>query len=285
MTTDAAGLPISVGVLDKQKAALAYAADEADRIGCDVRVVHAYTVPPEPPTVLSAAFGVDIDALFRGVGDDVLAEAADFVSATHPDVSIHRVLERGPAPQVLLEQSRTSRLIVLGPDESRPWYVRLFESRVARRLANDSSCPVVVVPDTWVATSQPSGVTLMLDAETTAHGPLRHAFETADHTGANLLIVHVEPPEGPRANALAWHDMTRLIDSWQGIFPRVQVETRTMTGLADVDRARSLEATGLLVLGRPRETSPIPGMSRSLARAVIEHAECPVAVVPPRYKV
>jgi nucleotide-binding universal stress UspA family protein len=245
--------------------------------------VHAYTVPPRPPTQLSAAYGLDIDAGFRQAGEDVVSRAAQFVRRTHPHLRVQQVVERGAAPGVLTEQSETSRLVVIGPDEARPWYVRLFESRVARHLANESSCPVLVVPDTWAAATQPEGVTLMLDAETTAHGPLRYAFEAAAHGDRNLRVVHLVPADGPYASTLNWHDMNRLIGSWQAIFPQVQIDVRSATGVADLASMDAEETTGLLVLGRPRTVGPIPGSSRSLARSVIEHADCPVAVVPPSY--
>ncbi|MBC7633592.1 universal stress protein [Aeromicrobium sp.] len=272
---------ITVGVADKQHAALSYAAAEAVRIGCDLTVLHAYTVPPGPPTALSTAYGVDIEEAFRESGRLVLADAADYLVLEHPGLLVTGVLARGPASKALAEESALARMVVIGPDDAQPWYLRLFESRVARRLAEHSSCPVVVVPDTWDGDADSRGVTLMLDGETTAHEPLRFAFEAADRGSRRLRIIHVLEPDDGGSDSRVWREMTHLIDLWGATHPHVLVTTTVITGVADLTTIGSLEKTGLLVLGRSHESRHITALSRSLAQKVIEHASCPVAVVPP----
>ncbi|MET0821998.1 MAG: universal stress protein [Aeromicrobium sp.] len=281
MTRAGLGRPITVGVVDAHRAALGFAVEEARLAGCDLQLVHAYTVPPSPPRAISSAYGIDIDASFVDSGRAVLAAAAAFVASRHPDLTVRSVLEAGAAPGVLARVSETSRLLVLGPDDATPWYSRLFRSRVSRTLAHEASCPVVVVPDTWVERSS-RDITLLLDSRTVAHGPLRFAFERASRHDDVLHVLHVQ---GLDDDGIPWHDMRRLIESWQATYPHVLVDTAVVGGVADVAMVESFERTGVLVLGRPHgDHLPVP-MHDSLAQAVIARASCPVAVVPPDYDV
>ena len=283
MSSRDVGRPVTVGVADKQQAAVAYAAEEARLHACALRVVHAYTLPPTPPQVVSNAYGFDIDASFRESGREVLAAAAAHVSAQHGDVTVHQVLEQGSASTVLAATSATSRLLVIGSDATRPWYTRLFQSRVSRDLAQQARCPVIVVPDIWRAETAGTGVTLLLDSETVAHGPLRYAFEHASRHECVLHVVHLQAVDGSHDEAVPWHDMRRLVESWGSTYPHVWVKTQVVTADADVVTIATLERTGLLVLGRPHTRHAVPCLHPSLAEAVIEHADCPVAVVPADY--
>jgi len=279
------GRPITVGVADKQHAALSFAAEEARLSECDIRVVHSYIVPPSPPQVMGTSYGFDIDGSFRESGREVLTDATDFLAQLDGGLVVHPVLERGPAAMILIGTSATSRLLVLGPDDAVPWYSRLFQSRVARRLSDDAGCPVVVVPDTWVAGRSSRGVTLLLDSQTVAHGPLRFAFEHASRHHDVLNIVHIHAADGSHEEAVLWQDMLRLVESWRATYPQVWVNTTVASGDADPTTVATLERTGMLVLGRPHEHHAIAALNRSLARSVIEHASCPVAVVPADYDV
>ncbi|MET0448461.1 MAG: universal stress protein, partial [Aeromicrobium sp.] len=129
------------------------------------------------------------------------------------------------------------------------------------------------------------GVTLLLDGQTVAHGPLRYAFEHASRHHDILNVIHVEAADGSHDEAIPQHDMQRLIDSWRATYPQVWVKSKVVPGEADLATVVTFEHTDLLVLGRPHEHHAVPSPHGSLARAVIEHARCPVAVVPPDHDV
>ena len=274
---------ITVGVAAREHAALAFAAEEAQLSGSDIRLVHAYTVPPSPPGAMAAVYGIDVDGSFRKDGLAVLADATAVMAAEHGGVVVHTVLKQGRAPRVLAEASASSRLVVLGPDDSRPWYSRLFVSRVSRTLVESAGCPVVVVPDSWDPQTRCGHVTLLIDCETVAHGPLRFAFEHAARHHQALRIIHLQESDGPDEGAVSWHDMTRLIESWSSRHPGVQHDVEVVRGSVAIETVKSFETTGLLVLGRPHEQHLVVAFRHSLARSVIEHADCPVAVVPADY--
>lgn len=275
--------PITVGVADEQRAALSFAAHEARWSDCDLQVVHAYTVPPAPPKAVAASWGVDVGTTFRESGRAVLADALAALTAQHVDIVVHPVLERGGASRVLTTLSKTSRLVVLGPDDGAPWYTRLFESRVSRKLAFAADCPVVVVPDSWGRGPRARGVTLLLDGMTLAHGPLHFAFEHAARHDDALHIVNLVSDGTDENGRVPWDDMLRLIESWNARYPDVVTDVHVVDGVADEQTVKPFEATGLLVLGRPPGTGVLASHHGSLARSVIEHADCPVAVVPLDY--
>lgn len=276
--------PITVGVAGRERPALAFAAREAALTGSVLRLVHAYTVPPAPPDFVAAAYGVDVEGTFRESGQAVLDAAHAFVAAAHEGVVVEEVLERGGAAGVLTAASRTSRLVVLGPDDSAPWYSRLFESRVARALAEGGACPVVVVPDEGEQRHRARGVTVVLDGMTVAHGALRVAFEHAARHGDTLQIVRLRSTEPSGDDQVPWHDMTRLVESWQAQHPEVGSQVRVVDGVADEETVEAYESTGLLVLARPEGSHRLALRHGSWPRAVIEHASCPVAVVPPDHE-
>lgn len=272
--------PITVGVADGQRAALAFAAEEARLADCDIRLVHAYSVPPAPPEVVGNVYGIDVDGIFRESGRAVLDEAVAWLAAEHGGIVVHPCLERGSASRTLTAMSETSRLVVLGPDDSAPWYARLFESRVSRRLASASDCPVVVVPDSWGRGPRTHGVTLLLDGRTLAHGPLLFALEHAARHHDVLHVVHLAKEGVAEDGRDTWHATMRLIESWSTRYPGVTIDVHVVDAVANEKTVRSFELTGMLVLGRPHGIG-VPGSHGSLARSVIEHADCPVAVVPP----
>lgn len=274
---------ITVGVADDERGALAFAAEEARLSGCDLQTVHAYTIPPAPPDAVGAAYGVDIDGTFREDGRARLADASAVLAATHAEVVVHPLLERGGAARVLATVSASSSLMVLGPDDGTPWYGRLFQSRVARRLVEAADCPVVVVPDSWEPTTRARGITLLLDSETIAHGPLRFTFDHAALHQEAVHVVHLRSEGETHEGAVSWHEMSRLVQAWNARYPVVVTDVRIVGGAADAETVSSLQNTGLLVLGRPHETHTWALLHASLAQAVIEHAECPVAVVSADY--
>jgi nucleotide-binding universal stress UspA family protein len=279
------GRPITVGVVDQQHAALAFAAEEARLARCDLRLAHAYTVPPSPPRAMSTAYGLDIEASFEQAARDVLDAAVALVTGECDDLTVHTVLRRGSPAAVLAEESTSSRLMVLGQDDATPWYSRLFRSRVARAAVHQASCPVVVVPDDWSVKNATRGVTVLLDSRTVAHGPLRYAFEQAARHRDVLRVLHVQEADDPHDDDIPWHDMRRLVDSWRGTYPHVWVDTKVVAGVADLATIEPFERTGVLVLGRPHDDRVTVPLHDSLARAVIVRAGCPVAVVPADYDV
>ncbi|MFI5429581.1 universal stress protein [Aeromicrobium sp. UC242_57] len=137
--------PVLVGVADRQSTILDYAAREAVRAQCALRLVRSYAVPPSPPVAVA---GVDIPASYRAGAQDVLDDAVGLVEQGHPGLQVETVLAKGHTPGVLEQESHQARLIVIGPPARKPWYVRCSR---ARSRTTSSSTPAVL--SSWCPTS------------------------------------------------------------------------------------------------------------------------------------
>ena len=89
---------VAVGIADKQPAVLDYARTEAERAGCGITLVHAYSVPS---VAMGPMYGVEVPEAFRAAGQDILAEALDYLTKNGVTSPVECVLTRGHAPSVL----------------------------------------------------------------------------------------------------------------------------------------------------------------------------------------
>lgn len=272
--------PVVVGIADKQPTVLEYARREAERAGCGLRLVHAYSVPP---SAMGSVYGIDIPAAFRASGQEVLDEAISHLRASGTNAPLECELAQGNAPTVLESESRTARVVIIGPDESKPWYIRMFEGLVARQLVKHAECPVVVVPDSWDGTQEGARVVVLVDGETSAHGPLKFAFETALARQAELRVLHVTPSIGGDLDS-EWEAIRRVVDSWLDVHPEIRGHSEVVKGdIRDV-ALRAADGAGLLVVGRPHERRLSNFLIGSLAQEILSEAGSPVVVVPAAYR-
>ena len=272
--------PIAVGIADKHPAVLDYAAREAERASCKVRLVHAYLVPA---SAMGSVYGLDVPEAYRAAGQEVLDEAVRHLTTTGATAPVESVLTRGFAPNVLEAATRSARMLIIGPDESKPWYIRMFEGRVARHLAGHADCPIVVVPDTWDLPHDDAPIVVMIDGESSAHGPLEFAFETASARGAELRVLHVTSPEQGTHDD-QWDAIRRLVEAWYSRHPEVRGSSEVVKGDVREVAVRTAENAAMLILGRPHERRVTGILMDSLAQEIIAEAGCPVAVVPSTYR-
>jgi nucleotide-binding universal stress UspA family protein len=270
--------PVVVGVADKQPALLEYAREEAERAGCGVRLVHSYSVPP---SAMGSLYGIDVPEMFRATGQEILAEAVGHLATSAGSVRVDGLLVRGFAPAVLESQSRSACLVVIGPDESKPWYIRLFEGRVAHHLVEHAACPVVVVPDSWQASSSHGPVVVMVHGVARAQGPLAFAFEVASSRQAELQVLHVSRDDRPDSE---WETVRRVVDAWYDRHPQVSGRTRVVTDDVRDAAVRAANDASLLVLGAPHLPRAVNMVMDSVAQEVIAQAGCAVAVIPAGYR-
>jgi nucleotide-binding universal stress UspA family protein len=119
--------PVLVGVdgSESSRTALDFAFDRAARRG--IRLLAVRVVEPGRPDV----------------GEEVLAEVVARYNARHPSVATECHTVRGEPGTVLLEQSRSAQLAVVGARGEEPWRGMLGE--VSQRLLYHSPAPVIVV--------------------------------------------------------------------------------------------------------------------------------------------
>ncbi|RYB88411.1 universal stress protein [Nocardioides glacieisoli] len=138
-----AGGEVVVGVHEDggPSEALAEAFVWAEATGAPVRVVHGWRLDAVYDDIITSR----IAAEWRAEQRTVLTEAVSTLRSRHPGVSVEvEVRHQWPA-DVLVDDSRVARLVVMGRHGRAPWGPHHLGS-IARTVLRESRCPVMVVP-------------------------------------------------------------------------------------------------------------------------------------------
>ncbi|MFI8454633.1 universal stress protein [Kitasatospora sp. NPDC085464] len=249
-------------------AAARWAADEALRRGTRLRLAYAW---PRPQHTAPGLPGV---SEVRGRALGMLAEAAEWVRANHPQLGVDTELLHDHAPAGLTAAAESADLVALG---SAACHGPL--GSVGLTVAAHAPCPVVLVRAT-PGTTGSREVVVGVDAHDPAGAVLAFARKAAMMAGAPLRVVHAwTPPATWKARSAT--DRALLAEAEEGALVELLVRDPEPIAVPDVRRARPADAltdaarsAGLLVLGRTgNHLGPV-------TRAVVHRAGCPVAVVP-----
>ena len=138
---------IVVGVDDSapSRAAIRWAADYARATGCRIEAIHVLAWPPAAEIY---AYSVVADEIYPSA--DHLDERYRTPSQTvfdevDPEPDWRLQFGQGHAGRILVEQSRTARLLVVGAREHRG-VGRLLNGSVGHYCLKHAACPVVAVP-------------------------------------------------------------------------------------------------------------------------------------------
>ncbi|MFF7177094.1 universal stress protein [Streptomyces sp. NPDC008121] len=224
-------------------------------------------------------------------------------------VPVRYVSLDGSVTDALLAEARGARLLVVG-SRGRGGFATLLLGSTSRALASASACPVVVVPHEARALSLESGaeagrILVGVHPEETSDEVIGFAFEAARQRGVGLEVVTAYrlPPSpvmliGPPAPALQVppplpvDDTPELVretverqrerlSPFTGRYPEVQVVPSVVPADAAGRLVEGSRSAGLVVVGRHRGHRVESLLMGSVAHAVLHHAHCPVAVVPP----
>jgi nucleotide-binding universal stress UspA family protein len=269
-----------------------WAAAQAVRRGCGLRIVHAYDwpLPHYVPAVVDPA--VLHDAV-QSTANTTLATAVTAVAEAAPELPVEAEIVRGPAVTALLRLSRQAELLVLG-SRGLGGFTGLLVGSVAVELVAHGGCPVVVVRGDPPALEAP--VVVGVDGSPASETAIALAFDQAASRGCDLIAVHAWTdtviPYGPGsgyAQTLNWPALTEqaenvLADSlaeWHEKYPGVTVHrvvARDRPAGALLNAARDAQ---LLVVGS-RGRGGFTGLTLgSVSQALIHHAPCPVLVARP----
>ncbi|CAM5239554.1 hypothetical protein GCM10010329_45460 [Streptomyces spiroverticillatus] len=296
-------LPVITAVdgSDHSLKALEWALKAARARGTELLVVHVRTdhtkalpmlgsVPLMPP---SAEEEVPVLTDVR----DLLAGREDLPPVRYETVN-------GSPAAELVELSTRAQLLVLG-SRGRGGFASLLLGSVSRASTARAACPVVVVPHT--AGAEPDGpapVVLGLAPDETSDVVMEFAFAEARRRGAALRIVTTYPvplstlalaggygngtdavhaSEGPSIEADLREAQSHRLRPFTQRYPEVPVEQVVAASDAAGRLVVAAQNAGLLVVGRHRRRLSADSLLLgSAANAVLLHAHCPVAVIPPR---
>jgi nucleotide-binding universal stress UspA family protein len=283
--------PIVVGVDPdpSRRMALAWAADEAARRRLPLRPVHAEGVPTRgyrgqeiPPS------WEEWNEVLHKAGKQVLEEAADFVTARHPQVEVDAVLAEGDPVWVLREQSRDATAVVLGSRHLSRTQEVFGSASVALPVMAHAHCPVVVVPEPEHITQEPAYYVVGVDGSEHSAAAVDVAFEEAALRGAEVRALYVWEP-GPlrifdeyAPQQEARRLLSETVAGRHARYPEVDLRHELLVGHpVQVLTDASAHALGLVVgtRGHGGFTGMLLG---SVSQGVLHHARCPVIAVPSR---
>jgi nucleotide-binding universal stress UspA family protein len=218
---------------------------------------------------------------------DLLAQTAHDVQADHHHLSVTTRLIDGSPGGVLIDASRDAQLLVLG-HRGLGGFAGLLIGSVAAQTTGHARCPVVVVRGDDPPVGAP--VVLGTDGSPQANRAAEVAFAQARLRDVELVLAHHQPAGKSSAGA----SVTGNPGFWATVgdagalgagarYPDVKYRTEVVPGnsVASALTAFARRASaGLLVVGT-RGLGGFRGLVMgSTSRALIEHASCPVMVVP-----
>lgn len=214
----------------------------------------------------------------------VLAATAERVRERSPGLEVSVALITGAVSERLTTESEYADEIVLG-SEGRGGLTAMVLGSVGRAVTGHACSPVVVVRR-FAATTY-GEVVVGFDGSAASEAALAYATHQARLRGARLRALHVRTlPLAPFSRrdrdpvTIATAELVARLRPWADANPDVPQSHAVIRGHPVLALRRASDHADLLVVGsrtRPRG-SPHLG---SVARSVLRHAHCPVAVVHP----
>jgi len=283
---------IVVGVdgSDAALAAVRFGSTEARRTGCAMRLVHVMpeTVPLVPMLPLISS------ETFAEAGGRVLRQARHEAERTAGrDLAVSTHLRSGARVHGIVAEGEDARMVVLG-HRDRSGLGRILTGSTSTGVATRAHCEVVSVPDTWAPEHAGSGVVVGVDQLEHSGEVLAAAFEAAGTRGERLTVVHawrlpspyddiiVERAQGDDWRAGVTRELAVAVAPFRSDHPDVEVELDVRHQFPTAALLGAAEGAALLVVGRRGPGAPFGFHLGGVARAMMTHAHCPVAVVPMR---
>jgi len=287
--------PIVVGVDGSAVAteAVRWAAREAVRRDLPLVIVHVCALVPIGTPYAGPFIGYK--SVVAEEGMRWLAAAKETATEAAPPVRVSTELTNGWAAEHLIGRSASVDLVVLG-SRGLGGFTGLLAGSVAVQVAAHGHCPLVVVRGADPQTPpRPDGpIVVGVDGSPAGEAAIPFAFEAADARGVPLVAVHTWTdqaiPIGWQSTlATNWktirEEHRKLLDErlapFQARYPEVAVQPDVaVDGPARrlLDHARTAQLVVVGTRGRGGFRGLLLG---STSQALIQHAPCPVAVVPP----
>ena len=244
-----------------------------------------------PLTLLCAESSLD-----DGHGRQTLADACAEVARKAAAVEVHQLLIIADPREALLQLSRQAALVVVGSRGRGPVRSLLLGS-VGVAVTRHASCPVVVVRPGNPGLVR-NGVLVGVDGSEASRTVLEFAFRQASLHGLPLTVLHTfvdsfayDATAGVAVPVMAdlrssdlEEERLFLAESMSGMqekYPDVSVRTELARGVPAERLLQEANRMNLVVIGSHPGTSAASDLLRgSVALTVVEHATCPVALVP-----
>jgi nucleotide-binding universal stress UspA family protein len=199
----------------------------------------------------------------------------------------------GHPAKVLLELSKDAQALVVGRRGMGGFAELVLGSTSQVCTALSTDVPLVVVPDTWDLATPPQGrIVVGVDGSLECQEGLRFAFELAGPMNTEVLGVHAVEVRSTYPDPGVWVDpdnepwtaaadelLVQMLDGWKAKYPEVAVHHLGVADHAVRALARESERADLIVVGGLGHTKFSELRLGSVARGLLYHSHCPVAVV------
>lgn len=264
--------------------ALDAAVEEAQSRGAALKLVSAYTAP----VVRRRSVSAEYQKVQRQEAADVAEAAA--AHARHAGVEVTTEVRAGDPSTVLLEESRTAALLVVGA-RGRGGVLGTLLGSVAASLPAHAACPVLVVPQHTERADDGAEeflgrIVVGVDGTGAAGPALPAAADLARRRGRPLAIVAVAGAGFTRSRAdradsgesAARAVLTACLDSVHATHPELDAAAHLRDGTAATVLADISDAAEMMVVGA-RGSGGVTGMRLgSTTHDLLGHAHCPVLV-------
>ena len=282
---------IAVGVdgSEASRAATRWAAREAQRRGCGLRIVHVYNDYIAPIGFYGVGYlpsSLETQAVTKGIMDAATQEARRTLSAE----LIETVVLEGDRRAGLIQIAARTAMMVLG-DGPRDVLDRVFTGTVTTAVASHATAPVVVVPDTWQDETGDAVVVGIKDYDT-AETVVAASLDVASARSARLVVLHAWHALSGYDDAIAAHTEaphweSQAKSALQGVVDRAvertahptDVEVRVVHGHPASVLAQASADAGLLLVARRAHGFPF-GRLGATGRSLLHRSHCPVMVLP-----
>jgi nucleotide-binding universal stress UspA family protein len=281
--------PIVVGTdgSDRSLHAVEWAANEAALHDAPLRIVSAIALPSHLGTASTSHV---VTTALTTTAEKALDDAADLADLVVPGLAVDTALLVGKPARVLADAAAGAAMLVVGSQGAGSLTA---VGSVSRHLATHPPCPVVIErAETPQAHGQVVvGVRELEDSAAT----LAFAFQEAALRRAHLLAVHawfwfrpaINPAEAGRpvidphqVSSAALIRLHQLLAPWQEKYPDVEVGEQIVHAHPGRALAAASASADLVVLGSHGGQGRVDPGSGSVTHAVLNHARCPVFIVP-----
>jgi nucleotide-binding universal stress UspA family protein len=220
---------------------------------------------------------------------EVVARAHADVARKAPDLDVTDLVRVGDPREVLIDASRDAAMVVLG-SRGRGRLRSLLLGSVSAAVSQHAACPVIVHRPGNPGIVR-NGVLVGVDQSERSLPVLAFAFRIAAQRDLPLTILNcyseVLVPAGPVVTVLPPADvedqrrgLAEVVAGFAEHYPEVRTQIEVSRGVPAVDLAHRAEKMNLLVVGAHHGGVAGVVLFGSVSTGALEHATCPVAVVP-----
>lgn len=212
-------------------------------------------------------------------GRGLVSKARGFVAELAPDLVVHESSLLSDPRVMLLELAKTARLVVVGSRGRGP-VASLLLGSVGVALVRHAPCPVVVVRRCNRGLVR-DGVVVGVDGGAGSRAVVEFAYHQASLRRLPLTILHCT--WGSRPDATKDDVRLPISEPLSGLaetYPEVRARVEIVPGPPDEELVAVSRRMDLVVVGTRHRGRLSTVLNGSVSQSVVEHAECPVAVVP-----